>query len=220
MPNKIKDLTGMRFGKLTVLRRADYNDSQGKPVWVCRCDCGMVKDVTGASLRGGAKSCRHCKQNTSPLYVRTHKNRLYHAWSEMKRRCDGKCTNSQYYGDKGISYCPEWEDFDVFADWSIENGYQSGLEIDRIDSDKDYSPENCRWISHKKNSRNRKARSNNTTGTPGVQTRFYKNGRTVYRVSISSDNGRVNVGTFNTLEEAVAARKDAEIKYWGFNIGE
>ena len=75
----------------------------------------------------------------------------------MKRRCNGRCTNHQYYGDKGISYCEEWEDFDTFAKWSIENGYHPGFEIDRINGDLDYSPQNCRWVSHKKNSRNRKA---------------------------------------------------------------
>lgn len=218
MPHKIIDLTGKTFGKWTVLHR----DGNISPVrWICKCECGEIKSVQSSSLRRGQSTCcRHCKQNTAPYYVRTHKNRLYHAWSEMLRRCRGRCTNHQYYGDKGISYCKEWEEFDKFAEWADKSGYQEGLEIDRIDSDKDYSPENCRWVSHKKNSRNRKARSNNETGTPGVQIRRYGGGRIVYRVTISSDNGRVNVGTFKTLEQAVAARKDAEIKYWGFNIGE
>lgn len=218
MPRKAADLTGKTFGKWTVLER----DVGVVPVrWICRCECGEIKSVRAKTLcNGHSTSCRHCKQNISPYYVRTHKNRLYHAWSEMRRRCNGKCTNHQYYGDKGISYCGEWEDFDVFAKWSLENGYAPGLEIDRIDGDKDYSPENCRWVTHKKNSRNRKARSNNTTGTPGVQPRLYKSGSLVYRVSIETDNGRVNVGTFQTLDSAVSARKEAELKYWGFNIGE
>lgn len=210
----------MRFGKLTVLRRADHNDAYGKPVWACACECGMEKDVTSASLRRGTKSCGHCKQNTSPLYVRTHKNRLYHAWSEMIRRCNGNCTNRQYYGDKGILCCDEWKSFDAFADWAISNGYQPGLEIDRIDSDKDYFPENCRWVTHKANSRNRKARSNNTTGVAGVYERKLKGGGTSYRASIATDNGKINLGTFRTIDEAAEARREAELKYWGFNIGE
>lgn len=221
MPNKLIDLTGMTFGNLTVLRRSETNSKNGKPMWVCLCSCGNIKSIKGSSLRcGDTRSCGLCKQTIAPLYVRTHKNRLYHAWSEMRRRCDGKCTQHKYYGDKGISYCDEWKDFNAFATWAIEHGYQKGLEIDRIDSDKDYSPDNCRWVSHKMNSRNRKARSNNTTGTPGVQPRIYKSGAMVYRVSIETDNGRVNVGTFKTLESAVCARKEAERKYWGFNIGE
>lgn len=217
MPNKLRDLTGQRFGSWTVLER----DGTIHPTrWICKCDCGTIRSVSLPALRNGSTSCGHCKRNTSPLFLRKHSNRLYHTWSEIRRRCNGSCTNHQYYGDKGISYCPEWEDFDVFAQWAIDNGYQKGLEIDRIDSDKDYCPDNCRWVTHKNNSRNRKARSNNTTGTPGVQPRKYKSGKIVYRVSIETDDGRVNVGTFENLEDAVLARKDAELKYWGFNIGE
>lgn len=217
MPNKLRDLTGQRFGSWTVLER----DGTIHPTrWICKCDCGTIRSVSLPALRNGSTSCGHCKRNTSPLFLRKHSNRLYHTWSEMRRRCNGSCTNHQYYGDKGISYCPEWEDFDVFAKWAIDNGYQKGLEIDRIDGDKDYCPDNCRWVTHKNNSRNRKARSNNTTGTPGVQPRKYNSGKIVYRVSIETDDGRVNVGTFENLEDAVLARKDAELKYWGFNIGE
>lgn len=138
----------------------------------------------------------------------------------MKRRCNGKCTNHQYYGDKGISYCIEWEDFDVFAEWAIKNGYQSGLEIDRIDGDKDYTPDNCRWVTHKMNSRNRKARCNNNTGIAGVQIRQLRNGGISYRVTITTDNGIKRLGTYKTIEEAAAVRREAELKYWGFNIGE
>lgn len=220
MANKLKDLTGTRFGKLTVLRRADYNDAYGKPVWVCACDCGAIKDVTSASLRGGAKSCRHCKQNTSPFYVRSHKNRLYHTWSEMRRRCRGGCTNHKYYGDKGISYCKEWEDFDTFAHWAISIGYKPGLEIDRIDGDKDYCPENCRWVTHKMNSRNRKARSNNSTGIAGIQEKKRKDGSVYYYATITTDDGIAYLGSYPTIEAAAEVRREAELKYWGFNIGE
>nr|DAK90425.1 MAG TPA: ethylene-responsive transcription factor [Caudoviricetes sp.] len=70
------------------------------------------------------------------------------------------------------------------------------------------------------NSRNRKARKNNTTGVAGVTIRKRKDGSIVYRASISSDNGKVLLGTFYSLEDAAKARKEAELKYWGFNIGE
>ena len=222
MPNRLIDLTGMRFGNLVVKERSENNDNSGKPQWICVCDCGSIVTVRGSVLRrGDAKSCGLCKRNTAPLYIRSHKNRLYHAWSEMRRRCDGSCTNHQYYVDRGISYCDEWNDFGAFATWSIGNGYKPGLEIDRIDGDKDYTPENCRWVTHKKNSRNRKARINNTTGVAGVYIRLRKDGIISYRASITTDNmGKINLGTFYTLEDAAKARKEAELKYWGFNIGE
>lgn len=217
--SKLNDLTGKRFGKWQVLQR----DGNILPVrWICRCDCGTVRSVSSVSLRGGSKSCGLCLpyKAKKPLYLRKHSNRLYHAWSEMKRRCNGRCTNHQYYGDKGISYCEEWEDFDTFAKWSIENGYHPGFEIDRINGDLDYSPQNCRWVSHKKNSRNRKARKNNTTGVAGVYPRLRKDGVVVYRASIATDNGKINLGTFYTIADAAKARREAELKYWGFNIGE
>lgn len=189
-------------------------------MWICQCSCGNVKEVSGNNLRRGhTKSCKRCKSTASPLFVRTHANRLYHAWSEMHRRCSGKSTNSDYYKGKGISVCKEWEDFDSFARWSINAGYQNGLELDRIDGDKDYSPNNCRWVSHKQNSRNRKARSNNSTGVAGVHIRHNKYGIS-YRATIATDNGKMYLGTFKTLQEAADARKTAEIKYWGFSIGE
>lgn len=216
---KLIDLTGKRYGKWTVLER----DGQVLPTrWICKCDCGTVRSVSLNSLRGGSSSCGLCLESRTknPLLLRKHSNRLYHTWSEMRRRCNGKCTNHQYYGDRGITYCKEWEDFDVFARWAIENGYENGLEIDRIDSDKDYSPQNCRWVSHKNNSRNRKARKNNTTGVAGVYPRLRKDGVTVYRASIKTDTGKINLGTFYSIEDAANARRNAELKYWGFNIGE
>lgn len=217
MANKLKYSTGSRIGKWTVIQR----DGNTLPTrWLCKCDCGTIRSVSTPSLTNGSTSCGLCKRNTSPMFLRKHSNRLYHAWSEMKRRCNGGTTNEVYYKGKGISYCEQWEDFDEFVRWSISVGYENGLEIDRIDGDKGYCPENCRWVSHKQNSRNRKARKNNSTGCPGVQQRIYKSGKLVYRVSIETDEGRVNVGTFYNLETAIKARKDAEMKYWGFNIGE
>lgn len=221
MPNKLIDITGQRFGSLVVRERYSENTKDGKPRWICDCDCGNVTITPGRSLRcGQAKSCGLCKRTLTPLHVRTHRNRLYHTWSEMKRRCNGHCTNSDYYKGKNISYCKEWENFDDFADWAEASGYIHGLEIDRIDGEKNYSPDNCRWVSHKMNSRNRKARKNNTTGIAGVYIREKANGKIAYRVSISSDGGKINLGQYDTLEEAAKVRKAAEIKYWGFNIGE
>ena len=220
MPS-VKDLSGTRVGKLSVVGKAKHKSKHGETLWECRCDCGnYIEETTAVLTHERVRSCGKCKRTITPYLIRTHKNRLYHAWSEIKRRCNGKSTNSKYYSGKGISYCAEWEDFDAFANWAVQNGYESGLEIDRIDGDKGYSPENCRWVTHKQNSRNRKARSNNKTGVAGVFKRVNRTGTISYRVTISSDGGRVNIGTFKTVEEAKKARREAEIKYWGFAIGE
>ncbi len=133
MANKLIDLCGKRFGNWTVLFRSSAPGN--RPVmWRCKCDCGVERDVSGDALRSGKSTfCGKCNKNKSPLFLRRHTNRLYHTWSEMRRRCNGNATNKAYYKGKGISYCSEWKDFDVFVDWAIRSGYKDGLEIDRIE---------------------------------------------------------------------------------------
>ncbi len=87
--------------------------------------------------------------------------RLYNIWSCMKQRCNNpKHTAARWYHDKGIRVCEGWLDFDCFQEWALNNGYREDLTIDRIDSDKNYCPENCRWISFSENAKTVK-RSNN-----------------------------------------------------------
>jgi hypothetical protein len=78
----------------------------------------------------------------------TKKTRLYRIWSGMKQRCNNpKCNRYRYYGAKGVTVCEAWgKSYQAFADWSYSNGYAENLSIDRIDSEKGYSPDNCRWI--------------------------------------------------------------------------
>jgi hypothetical protein len=79
-------------------------------------------------------------------------NRIYHIWTNMKRRCK---TNNKYYGAKGIKVCDEWlNNFKSFYDWSISNGYADNLSIDRKDGNKNYEPSNCRWVTNQEQSNN------------------------------------------------------------------
>ena len=82
--------------------------------------------------------------------------RLYRIWSAMKTRCTNqKQPNWQTYGKKGICICAEWESFVVFSEWALNNGYADNLSIDRIDNNKGYSPENCRWVTSKQQCNNK-----------------------------------------------------------------
>lgn len=147
---KAKDLTGQRFGRLTVIRRAE-NSKRGHAKWFCVCDCGKQVIVWGTSLQtGNTKSCG-CyakeKQREQHLIHSGNGTRLYRTWMSMKRRCDTSTVkNYADYGGRGINVCDEWlHNFEAFRNWSLENGYADDLTIDRINVDGDYCPDNCRW---------------------------------------------------------------------------
>lgn len=87
----------------------------------------------------------------------SHKTRLYRCWKHMRGRCNRPtCKDYPNYGGRGITICPEWDDYVVFRDWALSNGYADDLTLDRIDCDKNYEPGNCRWIPMAEQSRNRR----------------------------------------------------------------
>jgi hypothetical protein len=162
--SQLKDITGERFGKWTVLSRAE-NNKEGRAVWVCRCDCGTVRKVIGKTLISGKSSCCGCtrKENASKASSRSNtkhgmrKTRLYTIWQSMKGRTKYPSTNSyERYGGRGIKVCEEWEkDFTAFAQWALSNGYSDELTLDRIDPDGNYEPSNCRWATWSQQARNK-----------------------------------------------------------------
>lgn len=82
---------------------------------------------------------------------------IYWAWKAMKQRClNPKCQAYHNYGARGITVCNEWKAFEPFCDWALNNGYQKGLDLDRIDNDGNYCPENCRWTDRRTNVLNRR----------------------------------------------------------------
>lgn len=150
---KLIDLTGQRFGRLTVIGRADTKSKDVK--WLCKCDCGNECITKGIYLRtGDTRSCGCLAKEI--IIKRNYKHgkrhtRLYNIWRDIIRRCESTTRYAhEYYHDKGITICEEWRnDFLAFYNWAMNNGYSDDLTIDRIDTDKNYEPNNCRWVTMK-----------------------------------------------------------------------
>lgn len=220
---KNDDMIGMRFGKLVVIERAD--DEKGLTTWKCKCDCGNICNVPKKRLLNGyTKSCG-CLRNENKYIVHgKSKERIHKEWRGILHRCKNpSASHYENYGGRGITVCEEWKGtngFINFYNWSMENGYSDNLTLDRKDNNKGYSPDNCRWVTHMENCHNRGARKDSQTGYPGVQLRKLRTGIVKYRVSITANYKRINLGHYDTLEEAVAVRKAAEEKYWGKKEGD
>lgn len=165
--SKLIDLSGAKFGRWTVLEKAQKHPGNKKTYWKCKCDCGTVKDVDSFILRNGCSKSCGCLQKdiarkiaNKKLHKPVHgdsRTRLYSIWRSMKERCYNEAhMHYKHYGGKGIHVCDEWKNsFPSFKKWAIENGYNDGLSIDRIDNNHGYFPENCRWIPLKDQPKNR-----------------------------------------------------------------
>lgn len=165
----VRDLIGCRFGRLVVIDRAPnrvqpsgYKDK----MWKCQCDCGNKVVVRGKSLtRGVTHSCGCFAKELMSKRMSKHRGfgtRLYNIWDSMRQRCNNqRCHAYHNYGGRGISVCSEWDDFAAFREWALSAGYDDAAErgkytLDRIDTDGDYCPGNCRWVNMKVQGNNRR----------------------------------------------------------------
>ena len=161
---EVKNLTGQRFGRLVVIERSG-SDKYRRAMWKCQCDCGEIRVEYSTNLLGGRVNscgCLRAEKNRNRITHGKRKSRLYCVWSDMKNRCyNPKIHNYHRYGGRGITICDEWRnDFQAFYEWAMANGYDENAPymqctIDRIDNDKGYSPDNCRWVDMKVQNNNK-----------------------------------------------------------------
>jgi len=159
----IEDLSGNIYGRLIAVSPAKTKD--GRSGWLCNCKCGNTTIVKTHNLKSGnTKSCGclftdslsslNYIHGESGGAIEGKRTRLYRCWVNMKSRCYNPRVRSYHdYGLKGIKVCDSWNDFKTFSEWAYSHGYSDELTIDRVDSNKNYCPENCRWVSLSENSK-------------------------------------------------------------------
>lgn len=203
---------GYKIGHLTVID----TKKRGKGIkCICQCDCGNIVEIQASYLkvrnnRRPNKSCG-CKNKKQEGNTIKYK-RIYNIWKGIINRCNSsKHPSYERYGALGTKVCKEWEDsFDLFLEWSLNNGYKDDLTIERIDNNKGYEPSNCKWATYSEQSIHRKVLKNNKSGYTGVD---YMIRLGKYRSSISRENIRLVLGYYDTLEEAKRDRILAEEYY-------
>jgi len=187
---KFIDLTGQKFGRLTVIKMIDERLNNGRIQWKCKCECGKIKNITGIYLRQGeSRSCGCLHKDNIKKTHGLSKCKTYKTWSHMIQRCENsKRIKYKDYGGRGIKVCERWHKFENFYEDMGERPDKTTL--DRIDNNKGYYKENCRWATSKQQSRNKR---NNINYTYNGKTQCLTDWARELNISIPTLFARINL---------------------------
>lgn len=144
-----KDLTGQTFGLWQVLCQHSITN-RGQTLWLCRCQCGKEKAVSGSSLRSGNRGCRSCRHLRHGKIASAE----YRSWKHMLYRCNNqRCKSYPDYGGRGITVCDRWLSFEAFHH-DMGDKPSPWHSINRIDNNGNYEPGNCEWSTPVEQARN------------------------------------------------------------------
>lgn len=207
MPKRL-DITDERYGRLVGLNFIGCDKSKNT-LWEFQCDCGNVTIKRLSDVRfGKIKSCGCLHQDNTVERNTKHnksKTRTYSIWKGMKRRClSPSRPRFKDYGRRGITVCDRWRNsYDNFLTDMGEAPINYTLE--RIDNEKGYSPDNCKWASYLEQSHNQRMRTTNTSGYRGV---YYCKTVKRWKAQINHAGKRLFSKSFKTITQAVVARNE------------
>lgn len=210
--NKI-DILGLERNKLTVVTNIVFTYKEHKDAHcLAKCSCGSgIKNYRLSDLKLGIpKSCGCARIESRRARKNKHNmtgTRVHQIWMGMKSRCSNNnhTYNTRHYRDFGISVCHKWKnDFMEFYEWSMENGYKDDLLIDRIDNEKNYCPENCRWVTKDQNNLNRRGVLSKQTSSQykGI---YFRKDTNRWSAKISFEGKHYQLGCYETESEAAQA---------------
>ncbi len=197
------DMTGEKHGRLTLIERSYSKNNT--VYWKCICDCGKEVVKSGMLIRlGKTTSCGCYKSERLSKRSKTHgmgKTKINYVWLDMKARCSNP-NHKRYkdYGGRGIGFQNSWNNFESFYN-DMKSTYREGLTLDRIDNEKGYSKENCRWVTVLKQNNNKR---NNVYETVDGVTATRSELCDLYGVPRCTFYWRINNGM--TVEEALKSK--------------
>lgn len=208
---KFIDLTGRKFGRISVVCRVE-DRIKGRPSYRCLCECGNESVVSATALRTGKTISCGCYNKERRVSHGLYGTPEYKTLIRMIQRCEyPNNDNYKHYGAKGIKVCLEWRHNPQKFLEDMGKQPSKHHSIDRIDTNKGYSPDNCKWSTHTEQNRNRNAQQKSVSGYSGV--RFIKKvGK--WEANIIVDRRSIYLGRYRDVEDAIQARKEAEQKYW------